>query len=243
MNVVVPLRERVLAAAADTPSMSRPQGRRLAASLAALSVAVALAIFTLAGGLAHARARPLLDSVRLADGWALASAGLAWLVLGRGSRTLFRSPQLLQAAAWGSPLWLLAWMPRFVSAEGSVGSAAACFGLTLALSAIPLASFLALRSGAEPECPGSLGAGAGAMVGACAQVLVLLWCPVTSLAHALLGHALPMAVLALFGSVAGRRFLKAGRRTTLHENERSVPKVRRARPRSRKVSCLSKYQH
>lgn len=211
MNAAASLRERVLATAAVTPSLTRPQGRRLAACLATLSVALALAIFALAGGLAHARGRASLESVRLADGWALAAAGLVWLVLGRRSRVFFRSPQLLQAAALGSPLWLLAWILKFSSSDACIGSAGACFGLTLALSVAPLVSFLALQRGVELECPGTLGAGAGAMVGACAQVLVLLWCPVTNVAHALVGHALPMAVLVLIGGVTGRRWLKTSR--------------------------------
>jgi hypothetical protein len=211
MNAAVPLRERVLAAAAATPSLTRPQGRRLAAFLAVLSIAFALALFELAGGLAHARDRPLLASVRLADGWALAAAGLTWLVLRRGS-TFLDSPPLLRAATWASPVVLLTWMPRFPGAESTLGSAGACFGLTLAMAAIPLASFLALRRGAEPSWPGTVGAAAGAMAGAWAQVLVLLFCPVTSILHAVLGHVLPLVMLAGIGGIAGGRVLSTSRR-------------------------------
>jgi hypothetical protein len=226
MNAAVPLRERVLAAAVATPSLTRPQGRRLAACLAVLSVVLAFAIFEIAGGLAHAQDRPLLASARLADGWGLASAALLWLVLGRHSRTIFRSPPLLRAATWASPVWLLAWIPKFAGAETGLEGAAGCFGLTLALSATPLASFLALRRGAEPECPGTLGAAAGAAFGACAQVLVLLFCPVSDVTHGVVGHALPLAVLAVIGGVAGRSVLGTARRRRVPycETKPSLPR-------------------
>jgi hypothetical protein len=235
MNAAVPLRERVLAAAVAMPSLTRPQGRRLATCLAALSVIIAVAIFELAGGLSHASERPLIASVRLADGWGLASAGLLWLVLGRRSRSVLRSPQLLRAATWASPVWLLAWIPRFAGTDGGAGSAAECFGLTLALSATPLASFLALQRGADPECPGTLGAAAGAAFGACAQVLVLLLCPVTTVTHAFLGHALPLAVLAVIGGVAGHTVHGTARRprALLFETKRALRRDPKRKARER----------
>src|SRR5579872_7099189 len=68
------LKERILAAAADTPSPTRAQGQRLTALLTVVSIVVAMAIFWLMGGLAHAGERPLVFTVRLADGWALGAS-------------------------------------------------------------------------------------------------------------------------------------------------------------------------
>src|SRR5580700_4417756 len=106
MNIAVPLRERVLASAAASPSLTRPRGRRLAAALVGLSIAIGLGVFGLLGGLASAEARPLLLTVRLTDGCALASAFLTWLVVGRGGRTLARSPPVLAVATLAFPVLL-----------------------------------------------------------------------------------------------------------------------------------------
>jgi hypothetical protein len=52
-----------------------------------------------------------------------------------------------------------------------------------------------------------LGGALGAAVGACATVLVDLWCPVAYVPHLVLGHLLPMALLGLIGMWLGDRFL------------------------------------
>jgi hypothetical protein len=44
-------------------------------------------------------------------------------------------------------------------------------------------------------------------VGACATLLVDLWCPVAYVPHLLLGHTLPVALLSLIGAWLGHRFL------------------------------------
>jgi hypothetical protein len=102
---------------------------------------------------------------------------------------------------------LLLWLARFPERAGPVGGVVPCLVLSLALAATPLATFLALRRGAEPHCPATLGAAAGAMCGAWAEVLLLLWCPARGVAHGAVSHALPLGVLAALGAVAGRRVL------------------------------------
>ena len=82
-----------------------------------------------------------------------------------------------------------------------------CLGLTLVMAATPLAAFLRFRRGVEPRRPSILGAAAGAACGAWAGVVVDLWCPLTAPAHALVGHALPLALLVGVGALLGRRML------------------------------------
>jgi hypothetical protein len=202
MNAAIPLKERVLAAAAATPSLTRTEGRRLASLLVTVSIVVGLGVFALLGGLAHARDRPLAFTVRLADGCGLAAAALTWLVLGPGAP---RYPKLLSAVAFAAPMALLLWMQRFPGlAAGQPGNDAwRCLAAGLVIGATPLASFLGLRRAVEPLHPRPLGAAAGAASGAWANVLLLLWCPVTGPPHVLIGHVAPLVLLTLAGRLLG----------------------------------------
>jgi len=113
MNAAIPLKERILAAAAATPSPTRTQGRRLTALLLGVSIAIGLVLFELAGGIAHARARPLLVTVRLADGWALAASWLTWM-MARQSAPQVPSRRLLVGASIVSPFVMCAWAPMIL---------------------------------------------------------------------------------------------------------------------------------
>jgi hypothetical protein len=208
MNAAVSLKERVLAAAAKTPSPTRPDTRRLRALLLALSMAVGFGVLELAGGIAHARDRPAASTVRLADGWAMASCLLTWLLARRSSMVL-SFPRLLTAATLACPVALFAWVAQFHGTfpEPPPTSDWACLVFTLACAATPLACFLRLHRGLELERPDLLGAAAGATAGAWAGVLAIVWCPTTSPWHVLLGHVAPIAVLTCAGSWLGASML------------------------------------
>jgi hypothetical protein len=173
----------------------------------ALSAGIAIGIRVILRRYGGSGADGVAEGARLAEGWTLAAGALTCLVLARCGSTLVRSPQLLRAATWATPIVLLLWLARFPERAGPPAGAAGCVALALALAVTPLVTFLALKRGAEPDCPATLGAAAGAMCGAWAEVLVLLWCPVGGVAHGALAHALPVAVLAAMGAVAGRRVL------------------------------------
>jgi hypothetical protein len=207
-SAVVPLKERILNAAAHAPSPTRTQGRRLGAWLAALSLAIGIAIFEIMGGVAHSDARPLVFTVRLADGWALTSIVLSWLVF-RATAPRVSSPGLLVAAAIASPIALCAWASFFHGdyANPALPEDWPCFVATVLGGAAPLASFLILRRGIEPAYPGRLGAAAGAACGAWAGLFDLLACPSTDAVHIALGHAAPIVLLAIVGFALGTRVL------------------------------------
>ncbi len=208
MNAVIPLKERILNAAAHAPSPTRRQGRRLGAWLAALSFAIVFAIFEIMGGVAHAASRPLVFTVRLADGWALTSILLTWLVL-RASAPGVSSRGLLVAAAIVSPIALCAWASFFHGdyAEPALPEDWPCFVATVLGAAAPLASFLYMRRGIEPEYPGTLGAAAGAACGAWAGLFDFLRCSSADAAHIALGHAAPIVLMAIVGFGLGKRVL------------------------------------
>jgi len=209
MNTAVPLRERVLSAAAASPSMTRREGRRLGALLLVLSAAIAAALFVVAGGPSGARDDALALRLAVVRGWAVAAGAFAYLVLGRGRSTVVRQPQLLTAATWASPVVMLLWVVRFDGGGASLADSAAGMALGVAVAVTPLASFLIVRRGAEPRYPRVLGGAAGAMCGAWAQGIVLLWHPFTSVVYAVVAHVMPLVVLAAMGRVAGGRMLAA----------------------------------
>jgi len=202
------LKARILAAAAAAPSPTRRQGRRATRIVLAGAIAAGLAFFELAGGLAHSRDRPLVFTVRLADGWALASAALTW-VAARFGTPLVRGAEVLRAACIAAPAALVLWIAHFHGAypdPPDVGSWA-CIVTSLACSSFALAGIVWARRESEARHPATLGAAFGAACGAWAGVLGLLQCPQTEPRHALVAHALPLVVTTLAGALAGGRVL------------------------------------
>jgi hypothetical protein len=221
MNNAVPLRERVLSAAAASPSMTRPEGRRLGVLLLFLSVAIAATLFVVAGGPSGARDHALALRGAIVRGWAAAACAFACLVLGRGRSTVVRQPQLLVAATWASPVVMLLWVVRFDGDAASFADAATGMALGLAVAVTPLASFLSVRRGAEPRYPGVLGGAAGALCGAWAQVIVLMWHPFRTVVYAVVAHVVPLVALAALGRLAGGRMLAAaGAPATANDSSR-----------------------
>jgi hypothetical protein len=64
-----------------------------------------------------------------------------------------------------------------------------------------------MRRRTDPVHPGIAGAVLGVTAGLAAGSLVDLWCPVGHIPHVLLGHILPLVLVALAGAWAGRRLL------------------------------------
>jgi hypothetical protein len=149
------LRDRVLAATARAPSPTRRQGRTAAGVLVAASIAVAVTVFEGAGGIGHGASRPLGLTVALAGGWTFVSAVLTWLVVGRKGSTMARRPLVVLGAALATPLFLFLWMHAFngAYAEPFDRTGYRCLAYTLVMSALPLASFLALKRAIEPRYP------------------------------------------------------------------------------------------
>ncbi len=71
-----------------------------------------------------------------------------------------------------------------------------------------LAALLVTRRGSISDHPLAAGAAMGIAAGALAWVLVDLWCPVGHPEHVLLGHVLPMLILAAIGAWPGGRVLR-----------------------------------
>ncbi len=80
--------------------------------------------------------------------------------------------------------------------------------LSVATGALPLLGALLSWRRTVPVSPLATGAAFGAGAGLGSAMLVDLWCPVSYLPHLLLGHLLPIGVLALLGGVLGSRLLR-----------------------------------
>lgn len=202
------LKARIMAQAAATPSPTRRRGRRAARLVLVASLAAGVAFFELAGGLAHSRDRPLVSTVRLADGWALGSAALTWLTARFGT-PFVRSAEALRAACMAAPAALVLWMSYFRDDSPGPASADAwaCVAASIACALVPLAGFLWARRQSEPRHPATMGAAMGAASGGWAGVLGLLRCPHSEPMHAFFAHALPLALTTLAGALVGARVL------------------------------------
>ena len=222
------LRARVLAAAAAEPSPTRAAVRRGALLMGLVAAASGIGAFVvfavlmsdghllrLGGEIApHQRLeRPVGLVVATTSGALGIAAAAVWLALRRGRSMLGRSRRRLLCGAVLIPISLLAWKVGCSVAFGAAMVAwperpgERCLALSLLVSAGPLLSFLAIRRSA-PVQPALNGALMGFAAGACAWVAADLWCPVAFVPHLLIGHVLPLGVLAVAGALLGRAFLE-----------------------------------
>ena len=222
-----PLKARVLAAVAAEPSPTRAAVHRrnlfigMVAVASGLGAFVIFALFMSGGHLLRlggevAPQHPLQRSVWLVvttAGGALGVAAMAlWLALRRGRSMLGRSRRWLLYGGVLIPISLFAWKVSSSMAFGDAmvawpeRSGLRCLSLSLLVAVGPLLSFLAVRRSA-PVRPALNGAVMGFAAGACAWFAVDLWCPVAYVPHLLLGHVLPLFVLAGAGALLGQALL------------------------------------
>jgi hypothetical protein len=221
------LRARVLAAVAAEDSATRAAVRWRNLSIGLIAAASGIGAFVifaalmsenhllrLGGDVApHQRLERPVELVVATAGGALGIAATAvWLALRRGRSMLGRSRARLLRSAALIPISLLAWKVGCSLALGAAMVAwperpgERCLTLTLVVAAGPLLSFLAIRRSA-PVQPALNGALMGVAAGACAWVAADLWCPVAYVPHVLLGHVLPLALLAGAGALLGPALL------------------------------------
>jgi len=221
------LRARVLAAAAAETSPTRADVRRrnlLIGFVAAASGLGAFVIFTALMSEGHLLRlggqvspdqyleRPVGLVATSVGGALVIAATAAWLALRRGRSMLGRSRGRLLWGAALMPISLLAWKVGCSIAFGASMVAwperpgERCLALSLFVAAGPLLSFLAIRRSA-PVQPALNGAVIGFAAGAFAWIAADLWCPIAYVPHVLLGHLLPLGVLAGAGALLGRALL------------------------------------
>ncbi|WP_242338826.1 MULTISPECIES: NrsF family protein [unclassified Anaeromyxobacter] len=214
------LKMRVLEAVRQHPVPRRTDPLPFTIGLAAFA-AVAMSgvllwvppLFGEVAGLAHAAGRPASSGAWILAGTVALALASTWLVL-PSRRSMLSPPRgLLLAVAIGVPLlvgaWLVLWHGTYADPFTRVGWR--CFALTALTAPWPFATLAYASRRVEPRHPGTAGAALGSVAGAWAAVMVELWCPLATGSHVLLGHVLPLLVLALAGSAFGVRLFRLPR--------------------------------
>ncbi len=212
MKQAAELKEHVLAAVRRSPSPVRGAVRREALGVLLAGFAVAIALFFAAGGVHHALGRPawfLGASSALWAAVALLALRAAWrggIAFGAGSLTS------LAVVVVGAPAVLLLASLAFAEVDPAllrrhVEPDLPCFALTLAAAAFPLIGLSRARRSSDPMHPVASGAALAVACGAFAGVMVDLWCPVAEPRHVLVGHILPIGLLAVLGAAVGARVI------------------------------------
>ena len=185
----------------------------LAAAAMSATVQWAPRLFGDVGGLAHAAGRPGSSGAWILAGTAALALSSTLLVLPFRRSMLSPARGLLLGVVIGVPLlvgaWLVLWHGTYEDPFTRTGWR--CFTLTALTAPWPFAALAYASRRLEPRHPGTAGAALGAVAGAWAAVMVELWCPLAVHSHVLVGHVLPLLVLALAGSAIGARMFRLRR--------------------------------
>lgn len=207
------LKRHILEATRTAPAPTRSTVRRRAWLLLGGCTAIALAIFASFGGVRQYD-RPTLLVLWTSFGWGAAASAASWTGLTRGGSPVGRTSRTLIAVLVAVPPLLLAWKigvtvflaPGMMEPwQGRVGFR--CLSLSIAMALPLLLGLLVFRRRSDPVHPALAGSVLGITAGVFAGTLVDLWCPVAFLPHVLLGHILPLVVVAGVGAWVGRSVL------------------------------------
>jgi RNA polymerase sigma-70 factor (ECF subfamily) len=234
------LRARVLAAARREPVAAIKEGasRRVAVVLRGFAVAGAIAIAAGIHGSEAKTPRPLGCILSLELLWLSLAVAATWAGVDRGRSMLGRPKAWRVAVAALTPAAMLAaWLPvAFAWPQTLVDTSGLrahllCVVTTMALAAGPLIAFAWLRRGSDPASPRLTGAALGAAAGAWGDAAHVPICGYTAPAHIIIGHILPVALLALVGVIIGDRVvaLRAEAGLGRRPRDRPEPVLRSAR--------------
>jgi negative regulator of sigma F NrsF-like protein len=208
------LRARVLDAARRERVAASGEGarRRVAVLLRGFGVAAAIAVAAGIHGSEAKTPRPLGCILSLELLWLSLAVAATWAGVDRGRSMLGRPRAWRVAVAALTPAAMLAaWLPvAFAWPQTLVDTSGLrvhliCIGMTMALAAGPLIAFARLRRASDPVSPRLTGAALGAAAGAWGDAAHLPICGYTAPAHIVIGHILPVVLLALVGVVVGDR--------------------------------------
>lgn len=204
------LRARVIEAARREAIPTRTVGTRRRTRALAMGFGSLLAMLAILGPRPMGRPDGYIVAVVLA--WLPIAAAATWAGVAQGRSMLGRPAPWLVAVVVLTPVvmmaaWAcvaLAWPATLHDASGPKQHFI-CDVMTLALSAGPLVAFGVLRRGSNPVTPRLTGAALGTAAAAWGAIVLHLVCGFTAPLHILLGHMLPIVLLALIGTVLTAR--------------------------------------
>lgn len=170
------------------------------------------------GGM-RAETRPGKLILETALGAACIAAVAMWALYGQGRSMLGRSTTFLGVVGLLTPAALLAWKIFWSAQEPGMmeiwpeRAGYRCLRLSLSMGVFPLLAMALIRRNTDPNHPRMTGATLGVAAGACAWVFTDLWCPVAYVPHLLLGHVLPITLLAAGGALLGHWLIGVRRAT------------------------------
>jgi len=209
-------RSRILASVTAIPAPTRRQLLRRQAWLVLAGVAGALTLFWVEGGLRATGRPPSLVAWTSLGTSCFVGTGM-WFLFTRGRSGLRRGWAALTFAAVAPAVAFVLWRYGLGSLYQLAGPSPAhlgyrCFAMSVTTGGLLLFSALMAWRRADPMTPRATGAAFGAGAGLGSALLIDLWCPVSYVPHLLLGHVLPIAVLAAAGAALAGRILGALRR-------------------------------
>ena len=204
------LRARVIEAARREPVPTRAVGSRRRARALAIGFGALVAMLAILGPRPMGRPDGYLAAVVLA--WLPIAAAATWAGVGQGRSMLGRPPAWLVGVVALTPLAMMAvWACVAIAWPSTLHDASGprehfiCDVMTLALSAGPLVAFGVLRRASDPVTPRLTGAALGTAAAAWGAIVLHLLCGFTSPLHILLGHVLPIGLVALVGAALTAR--------------------------------------
>jgi len=209
-------RDRILASVGAIATPTRRELLRRQAWMVAVGIIGALTLFFLEGGL-RATGRPPSLVAWTSLGTSLFCGVGMWFLFTR-TRAGHRRGWVALALATLAPaaafvLWRYGLGHLYdLASPWPTRPGYRCFALSVATGGMLLFATLMAWRGVDPMTPRATGAAFGAGAGLGSALLIDMWCPVSYLPHLLIGHVLPLAVLAWAGAVVGGKLLGVWRR-------------------------------
>ena len=209
-------RSRVLASIGEIPAPTRRELLRRQAWLLIVGVVGALSLFLVEGGLRSTGRPPSLVAWTSLGTSCFVGVGM-WFLFTRTRSGHRRGWAVLGLATLVPVVAFVLWRYGLghlyqLASPWPTRPGYRCFAMSVATGGILLFAALIAWRHVDPMTPRATGAAFGAGAGLGSALLIDLWCPVSYVPHLLVGHVLPIAVLACVGGAIGGRLLGARRR-------------------------------
>jgi hypothetical protein len=185
--------------------------------------AAAVNVFLAAGG-SDLGSRPAALVVSTVLGRGTIALASTWAALGRGGSMLGRSLAWLVTTSIVTPLAIAGWM-LLAARTAPVADPMSdwhCVAIAVAIGLMPLGAFVAIHRQSDLAWPVATGAALGAAAGAWSDSFMVLHCAAVDLAHRLLCHLGPTAVLVAVGAALGACVIRPRVRSAGFETTRSI---------------------